>query len=463
MFRGIADNLWTNQTLLHPLGLAAVAVLGFAMLLLPRRYAIVPMIVMACFLGPAQRIVVLTLDFNLLRVMVLFGWLRVLLRGETRDFQFKSLDALILLWALSGLMAMTLLHGTFAALINRLGFMFDAAGMYFLFRTLVRDWKDIDAIAASVVIISIPVALAFLVEKSTGRNMFAIFGGVPEYTNVRNGVRRCQGAFAHPILAGSFWAALMPFIAALWFRADWRRVLASIGMVTSTSIILTCGSTTPVAALALGAAAMTLYPLRAHLVWFRWGAAAALVLLHIAMATPVWHLLTRIDLASGSNGWYRYKLIDDFITHFGEWWLLGTRSTAHWWQWGTNDITNQYVLEGVTGGLLTLALFIATIVVAFRGVGRFESQALHRRARRMMAWSLGVSLFIHCVIFVGVSYFGQSMLLWYLTLAMIGSLAPPRSAQRFVLRVRPAGGDGQPHRPESAGADQHPAALPSPG
>ncbi|MCZ6835872.1 MAG: hypothetical protein O7G85_08870 [Planctomycetota bacterium] len=441
----ISNNTWANTTLLHPLGLAALVVLGFAMLLLPRRYAIVPMIIMACFLGPAQRIVVLTLDFNLLRVMVLFGWMRILLRGETSEFHWKAIDGLVFAWALSGLVAMTLLHGTIETLIYKLGFVFDAAGMYFLFRVLIRDWNDIDAIATSVVVISLPVAIAFLIEKSTGRNSFAIFGGVPDYTLIRKGVLRCQGAFAHPILAGAFWAALMPIVAALWFRTDWRRVLAPVGIICSLIIIFTCGSTTPPAAAAVGVAAMMLYPVRGHLVWIRWCTLAGLFLMHIAMTMPVWHLLTRIDLTKGSNGWYRYKLIDDFITHFNEWWMVGTKSTSHWWAWGTNDVTNQYVLEGVTGGLLTLVLFLITIAWAFRGVGRFENQIGRSTARRVMAWSLGVSLFIHCVIFIGVSYFGQSMLLWYLTLAMIGSLSPSSASttSRIVLRGREAAPENQ--------------------
>ena len=43
----------------------------------------------------------------------------------------------------------------------------------------------------------------------------AAMGGVPEITVVREGRLRCQGAFAHPILAGCFWAEQLPLIAAL--------------------------------------------------------------------------------------------------------------------------------------------------------------------------------------------------------------------------------------------------------
>ena len=58
--------------------------------------------------------------------------------------------------------------------------------------------------------------------------------------------------------------------------------------------------------------------------------------------------------------------------------------------------------------------------------------------KRAMAWALGVSLFIHCVIFIGVSYFGQSMMLWYLMLAMIGSLSALHAvhSQRSILQAR---------------------------
>ncbi|MCH7544878.1 MAG: hypothetical protein IID30_00550 [Planctomycetes bacterium] len=411
----------------------AVVILGLALILLPRRYAVIPMIIMACFIAPAQRIVFLTLDFNLLRLMVLFGWMRLMLRQEVRGLRWRTIDYVIILWLLSGTMAMTLLHFSSQTFIYRLGIMFDAAGMYFLFRCLIRDWSDIDTIAVSVVWISIPVAFAFLLERHTGRNIFSIFGGVPEYTLIRNGSLRCQGAYAHPILAGAFWASLLPIIIALGAKCDWRRPLAVLGLVTSSVMIVTSGSSTPIFAAIIALVVMAMYPLRMTMVYLRWGAVAGILILHMVMNNPVWHLLARIDLAGGSTGWYRFKLIDDFFTHFGEWWLLGTKSTAHWWDWGSNDITNQYVLEGVNGGLLTLTLFILLIILAFRGVKRFQSRIDTNMARRVMAWAVGASLFVHCVIFIGVSYFGQIQLLWFLTLAMTGSLASASDSIRRIV------------------------------
>ena len=176
-----------------------------------------------------------------------------------------------------------------------------------------------------------------------------------------------------------------------------------------------------------------MYPLRRTIFYLRWGVVAGILVLHLVMNNPVWHLLARIDLAGGSTGWYRYKLIDDFFTHFSEWWMLGTKSTAHWWDWGSNDVTNQYVLEGVTGGLLTLTLFIMIIILAFRGVKRFQCRIGSHTARRVMAWAVGASLFVHCVIFIGVSYFGQIQLLWFLILAMTGSLSSASDSIRRIV------------------------------
>lgn len=414
---------WANQTELHPVGLAAVIVLGLVMLLVPRRYAIVPFLIMACFVASRQRIVVFTLDFNLLRVLVLFGWMRILLRAETIGFVWKSLDTVFLLWAISSTTAYTFLYGTTAALINRLGFMFDAAGMYFLFRVLIRNWDDVFAIMYAVIIISVPVALAFLFEKQTGRNVFSIFGGVPEFTVIRQGKLRCQGAFAHPILAGCFWASLAPVIAACWWREGTRRFISLLGLATSLVVVYTCASSTPMAALAVAGLGGMMWPLR-H--WMRFivpGLTLSLVGLHLVMNAPVWHLISRIDLVGGSTGWHRFNLIDQAILHVDEWWLLGTTSTAHWGR-GLSDLTNQYVLEGVSGGILTLALFLSTLAVAFISVGRIWRSVRGDRAKVALGWALGVSLFVHTMVFLAVSYFGQIVMIWYLLLAVIGSLTP---------------------------------------
>lgn len=444
-----------DHTYLHPLGLAAMLILGTATLVLPRRFAMLPMIVMACFVAAGQRIVILSLDFNMLRIMVLFGWARLMARGEFRGFRWKRIDTTIILWGISGIIAYTLLHRSGSALINRLGKGFDAIGMYILFRALVRDWRDVDTIVRCFILISIPVTLAFLLEKSTGVNSFSVFGGVPPITKIREGRLRCQGAFAHPILAGCFWATLVPLIAVRWKQPGSSRLITLAGIVNCVTIVVLSSSSTPVFALGLAVLALAGYRVRHRMRQLRWSLLFTLIGLHIVMKAPVWHLISRVDIVGGSTGFHRYHLIDRAIANFREWALFGTKSTAHW-GYGLNDVTNQYVLEGVRGGVVTLILFIVTITLAFQLSGRLwrvmaSGPAGPRSPRVLSAWAIGAALFVQVVVFIAVSYFGQIILIWHLNLALIASLAPDTEAEYRALLRR-----GRSLRPGRASVQQYP-------
>ncbi|HML74985.1 MAG TPA: hypothetical protein PKB02_10880 [Anaerohalosphaeraceae bacterium] len=410
---------WKDVTNIHPIGLSAVLILGVTMVLLPRRWAVLPMLVIACFIPSVQKIVIGGMDFNFLRIMVVFGVIRLLLRKEYLAFIWKPIDKIVLGWVTSAVIINTIQQGTSAALINRLGFGFDVIGMYYIFRCLICTWSDVDTTIFSTMLISIPVALAFLLENSTGRNIFSVFGGVPSITYVRDGRLRCQGAFSHAILAGCFWASLMPLFVACWWKSSKGKLWAVTGIITSSIIIICCASSTPVLAAASAVIGGLFFYFRNYMWHVRWCILIIFIFLHMIMQAPVWHLIARVSAVGGSTSWYRYKLINEAIKHFGQWFMFGTQSTL---SWNLFDITNQYILEGIRGGLLTLVLFIAVIICAFQSVGHLwrQNQVPYRIA---MSWALGVSLFVHCMSFIGVSYFGQIWILWYLLLAIIGSLS----------------------------------------
>ncbi len=448
---------WFNETTLHPLAFIAVLLFGVTMLLAPRRYALLPLLALACFTASAQVIVIATLDFNLLRIMVLIGWFRVVIRGEHMGWQFKTIDGVVIAWVLCSAVASSLLHMTVPALIQKLGNTYDAVGMYFLFRVLVRNWSDIRAFAQGAALISIPVAMCFLVEKCIGRNFFSIFGGVPEITSVRLGRLRCQGPFSHPIMAGCFWVALLPLMMALWHYRGWNRILAGLGIAGSTVVIITCASATPVGGALVAAVAMALYPFRRWISWIRWGVVLAIVVIQLLMISPIWHLMARLQFVPGASAWYRTRVIDEFIAHFSDWWLIGTRDHSSWLPLGHTDITNQYVLQGIEGGLLNLLLYLGIIALACLGVCNICRRASRRRFRLVqariepdgttklrikqsgitsgnlpMAWALGSSLLVQCIVFMGISYFGQTILVWFLTIAFIGSMTPSHRLRRAV-------------------------------
>lgn len=431
MPEGFGAAEWKDLTNLHPLGLIAVIVLGLVMLNIRRQFSILPLFVMACFVSSVQKLVVFTFDFNLLRIMVIFGLLRLFYRKEYIGFKWIALDKAVLFWTLSSMFFRMLREMTFPAFVNSMGSSFDVLGMYFLFRGLIRDYKDVHSIIFGCIIVSIILMGAFLFENATRKNLFSVFGGVPRITMVREGRLRCQGAFSHPILAGCFWASLMPLFASYWWTKGKKKFWAVAGVFSSGVIVICCASSTPVLGVLAAFFGGGIFFLRNYMKLLRRMVLLFLISLHMIMNAPVWHLIARTSAVGGSTGWHRYNLINQAIERFGEWWLVGTSSTAHW-GWGLQDITNQYVLEGVKGGFCTLLLFVTIIVLAFQRVGHLWHSYPKNSYRLAISWALGVSLYVHCVQFIGISYFGQTKIAWYLILAMIGSLPTPPTQKNQI-------------------------------
>ncbi len=414
---------YQNVTNIHPVALVVAIPVALAILTVNRKYVVIPIIFLACFIAPAQQIAVWVFNVNLLRIMMAVGWIRVFLRKESDAFVWKAIDKVIVAWTVSEGTVYILLRGVSGdAIVNRLGASYDVIGMYFLFRCLVRDMDDFRQLIIALACFSLPVAFFFFLEHRTGRNIFSVFGGISEITPVRQGKIRAQGAYPHSIIAGSFWVTQLPFFLALWWQEQGtKKWLTAISSLSVLFIIYACASSTPVSGLVAVAIGFACYMFRQQMSFIRWGLLATIAVLHLIMKGSVWSLIARIDLVGGSTGYHRSVLIDQTIHHFSEWWLLGTRSTAHW-GWGLVDTCNMYVNEAVTGGFFALILFFLVIALAFKGISTLFSSLEEKSPDYIFSWALGVSLFTHCVLFLGVSYFGQIGVIWYLLLATIGSL-----------------------------------------
>ena len=427
-----------DSTLIHPLALGALLVLSVATVLVPRRWATFPVLLLACLIPSAQRLSLFGLDLTLLRLIVLAGWVRLLVKGEWRAIRFCRPDRYICWWAAVQATAYVLLHHTFGAFVYMSARMYEGLGTYFLFRALVRDWEDVKGVAKQLVLVSIPTGVMFLNEHFTRYNVFSVFGGVPAVTPIRYGRLRCFGAFDNPIVAGCFFATTVPLmVSTWWWRGGRYRHLALVGGFFSLCVVYACASSTPVAAIGAAILGGICFQLRWWMKEIRQSVVAMLVVLHIIMDPPVWHLLSRIDLVGGSTGWHRYNLVDQAIRRVDEWGLIGIKSTGGW---GVQlfDVTNQYVLEGVYGGLGALFFFVMVLVTGFRAVGMLWRSVRNDHEKRAIAWSLGVCLYAHSMCFIAVSYFGQIIVAWYMVPALIASLAEPLWLARDGRRGRGA-------------------------
>ena len=438
-----------NTTFINGIGISFALSMSLLMLTLPRRYAMLPVVAMVCFMTMGQRLLIFDLNFTLIRLLLLFGLLRVFARGEVQGGAMNGVDRMMLWWVLSSVVTYTLLWQTSEAFVNRLGLAYDALGLYFLFRVLVRDVDDMRCVVRQFAWMVLPLAASMLVEKSSGQNPFAVLGGVPPETVVREGVLRCQGPFAHPILAGAFGSALLPLFAGMWWQGQHRR-LALAGMLSACTIVITAGSSGPLMAAILGLVGLCLWRLRAHMRSLRWALLLGLVGLHVAMDAPVWFILARVGIFGGSTGYHRAILIDHAVNQFPNWWLVGTESTASWGYY-MFDVTNQYVLIGVQGGILTLLLFVGIIKRCFGAVG----QAVHgwgdaQASNQKLAWAMGASLLVHTVNYISVPYFDQNIVNWYLLLAMIATAGSVATQAVVTQEKTGAGASGpflEPGRP----------------
>jgi hypothetical protein len=408
-----------------PVGLAFLVILSALILMLPRKYVLVPLFAMTSYMTLGQSFNIAGLNFTLLRCLILFGWIRILVRGEIFKGKFNALDKIIIVWLVSNIVMFTIQNRTSDAFINRMGFAYNAMGLYFLFRSAITDMEDILTTFRILAVIVLPLAAAMIIERITFKNIFSAFGGVPATIWMRDGSPRCQGPFRHPVLAGTYGATMIPYFAALWFASENTKMKAVAGLVAATVITVTSYSSGPATAYLFAGIALVIWPLRKKMRQIRWGIAIALLSLHVVMKAPVWYLMARVANLIGGTGWHRAYLVDQAIKYFNEWWLVGTHYTAHWMPYqlpsnpNMSDITNQYLVEGVHGGLLTMLLFIWILVTGFRTIGQGLRSVEEGSHTQKVIWALGAALFAHAVTFMSVSYFDQIIVAWYLLLSMI--------------------------------------------
>lgn len=398
--------------------------------MLPRRHAFVPVLIAGCYMTLGQALVIGGLHFHLMRFLILFGLARIIVRREFSGVTPTAIDFVLIAWLLVSSFLYVLVDGTNVPVTGKLGYAYNAAGMYVLVRASIRTMDDIVSVLKVSACIIIPLAGFFVVESVTGRNPFAALGGVPPLSEVRNGRVRCQGPFLHSILAGTLGATAMPPFVGLWVYDKKRRLLATLAILAATTIVMTSASSGPLSAFLVGTAGLICWACRNWMQAIRWGMVVGFLALAAVMKEPVWFLLARVSDITGGGGWYRSALIDAAVRHFDEWWLIGTGYTAHWmptgaiWNTTSADLVNEFVVQAVYGGLLSLLLFIWLIVKCFKAIGTAVGSAADLSLRtRFVIWSIGCGFLGHVASFFSTSYFDQIIIFWYLLIGMIVAVA----------------------------------------
>lgn len=363
------------------------------------------------FVPASQKFVFGGLDLSFLRIGILVGFVRWVVGDRGSGLSRLPTDKLVLAWIFISAVVQLLQSGSIGSFLARIAFGIDSAGAYFLGRVLVRSSEDFGRLCRVVALIAIASAVPFLVEWLTGRNLFAALGGVPYFTEIREGRLRCQGPFSHPIMAGVFWAMWLPPFLAYGLIDRSRLFFWLLASGCSLLIVAATASSTPLMAVILGLGVLVFYQGRAYWRSFAIAALGALVAMHFVMENGAHSILARINIVSGSTGWHRYQLMDQAAVRFSEWWLLGTPSTTHWGA-GLRDVTNQYLLEGVRGGIASLVLFVGIVCSSCSKVLR-ASAVEPGLSRSIVLWAIAASMIACAVNFIGVSVFDAATAGWF--------------------------------------------------
>jgi hypothetical protein len=395
--------------------------------LLPRRFVLAPLMFGVFLLPFGQTFVLGGVHIFVFRLMLLAGLIRASVSrssdGPLFAGGFNAVDKLFVGGTIYGAVAFVLRFRDVGAVVNQFGILWDVLGGYFAMRFLIRDDDDVQRAVKILTSVAAILAITMLYEKIYDVNLYARIAGQPIIPEIRNGSIRAQGPFHHAILAGCFGATLLPLFFWLW-KSGKSMLVGIVGMLASTAITFSSASSTPVSAYLAGVLGIAFWLLRNKMRAIRWGIVVGILLLNFAMHAPVWYFLEHIDLAGGSAGEHRAELIDNFVRHFGDWWLIGTSDNAKWGfeMW---DISNQYIAQGEGGGLVALVCFVAVITLSFKKLGASRKSNERDRAIEWYFWLLGVALFSNIVAFLGISYFDQTQVSWYALLAMISVATSP--------------------------------------
>ena len=411
-----------SATLLHPLVAVGVLVAIVLILTLPRKKAIVPFLFAALMIPWGQVAVIGGVHFTMMRILILAGlaraaWFKASSSESWFATEFSGIDQATVLWTVSAFIVITLQWMNAQMLIASLGDFVDALGGYLVLRFLMPDGEAIRLTVKVLAAICVIHGVCMINEQITGLNVFNLVGGVPiEGSIMRAGQLRSTGVMG-PLGEGTVAGVLLPVFLWLWTEGK-SRMAAAAGLAGATTILITAHASTPWMAVGGAVLGLGFWPLRKQMRIVRWGFVLTLVALHLYMKSPVWHLISDVDLTGDSSSYHRYFLVDATIRHFSDWWLLGYKNYDQW-GWDMWDTSNLFVATALTGGLASLVCLIAAFSRSFGAIGTARKRVNGDRRQEWFLWCLGSALFAVVVSSFGIAFLYQARIAVFALLGCI--------------------------------------------
>lgn len=344
--------------------------------------------------------------------------------------------------------SMVMIYGIERGLPSGLGITLDLIVPYFIARVAIRNFHDLrrTLIALAPIFFAFAILLpveAYLQERFIRDTAAAIFGGLgtSEYgmssaflvaSDTRYGLLRATGPFSHPILAGTFFASLMPLYYWSGVRG-WPRLL---GAGAGCFAVFTLSSAALLALVMFCIMAAYDY-FRRNITFLSWPlfiycTASLAVVIHLLSENGLISVIIRYTLTP-QTGYYRL-LIWEYGTEsvktnpmFGigfeqfealSW--MGDSIDAHW--------LNLAVRHGLPPAILLLSLTVAVIWGCARSASRFSEP----NSSTLIGFAITLATLL--VVAFSVAYFG-GMLIWFVIIVGIAT---------SIYTARSTGGAQQP-------------------
>ena len=422
--------------MVHPLVAVAMLIAIGMILALPRKKAVIPFL-LAFFTIPVGQVLVLGgVHFTMLQILVLTVLGRMAaFRGTASDKRFgggfNALDKVVVVWSLVALIVFALQFRDMQAVIKGLGDLVVTLGSYLAIRFLIPDRETVVRAVKVLALVCVIQGVFMVSEQFTHENFFHSFGA--NQPDLREGHIRSEGSMG-TLYAGAFAGVSIPLFFWLWTeKKSWMAAYA--GLAGATAMVFASHASTSWMAFGASLGGLAFWPLRKQMRLVRWGLVALLVALHLVMHGPVWSLIEKIDLTGGSSSYHRYMLVDNCIRHFGDWWLLGCRNYGDWGfdMW---DLCNQFVVNALTGGLITLVLYLVIFKRSFRAIGLARRRVEGDRRQEWLFWCMGSALFANVVAHFGINYMSHLIMCLFFLLVCISAATYEVKQEARQTKVR---------------------------
>ena len=419
----------SSTTILHPLIAIGVMMAILLILLLPRERVVAPFLVAFLSIPVGQVLVFGGIHFTMHQILILTVIVRMIVHRATSSGErfaggFNTLDKLAIFWSLVAFVTVSLQWMETQATIKALGDLIVNLGGYLAARFLIFDLDGVRRTVRTLALVCVVQGVFMVSEQFTHENVFSFAGAHPP--TLREGHVRSEGAMGN-LWSGALAGVSIPLFLWLWTEEK-SKVAACAGIIGATAMVFATYASTSWLSCGASLLAISFWPFRRKMRLVRWGIVVILVGLHLVMHGPVWSLIEKIDLTGGSSSYHRYMLVDNCIRHFSDWWLLGYKDYGNWGfdMW---DLCNQFVATALTGGLITLILFIGIYSRGFGAIGKARKQVEKDHRQEWFLWCLGSTLFANLVASFGINYLVHLVIYLFCLLACI-------SVTTFAVRQR---------------------------